>query len=159
MTECGTVLFHATRKENLKNIMKEGLKPGGGQGWCEAFGKSFPREELESCKKFVHLSGRLDILETEELGDIGLDRVIIACVQPEKLLVRGKSFQQWNSKRNKSRTYDISSDTMKSEVLSDLFEVRTLDTIPPENIIGCLDVKESTRIGNLGKYKINKECK
>lgn len=32
--ECGIIAFHATTKENLPHIMKNGLKPGMKGGWC-----------------------------------------------------------------------------------------------------------------------------
>lgn len=34
-SECGVILFHSTTKENLKNIMKNGIRPGAGEGWCK----------------------------------------------------------------------------------------------------------------------------
>ncbi len=33
--ECELILYHATTKENLKGILREGIRPGMSGGWCD----------------------------------------------------------------------------------------------------------------------------
>ena len=155
-TDCGVVLFHATKKENLPKILKEGIKPGAGKGLCEAVYSKKVREPVggiekakKECETNIFLSGSLDRIE--ELGlkrGYELDTVLVVCLPQEKIFIDNKPFLDWESNRNPD-----------NEIISGLFEVTVKDIIKPENIIGCLDIKEDSVIPNLGVYTINKQCK
>lgn len=178
VNKCGIIGFHATTKENIKKIMKEGIKPGMKGGWCDiaarAIGRKLSDDEIEECKNNIFVSGSLDhAIETyyPELPD--LDTVVVVCVPQEKAFLytakarkekRDEPFEEWDLRRFEE---------MKEEeqFISQYPELRIKDTIPPENIIGCLDiVKEYHKIPNIYnkpdwdapnryRYKINRDCK
>ena len=56
--ECELLLFHSTTKENMKGIMKDGLRPGMKGGWCDLWIKmlereSLPKEQFEEEKRGI----------------------------------------------------------------------------------------------------------
>lgn len=157
-TECGAVLFHSTTKKNLENIMKEGIKPGAGEGWCKLAVKagiisSVKMKELEKeCKENTFLSGSLEFLERMDLEPMDIDTVAILCLPPEKLYIDNKPFKEWDKDRFTKLPIT------EKQRLSEIEEIKVKETIPPENIIGCLDIKEFAFIQNRGRYITNKNC-
>lgn len=150
--KCGIVLFHTTKKENLAGIFKTGIKPGEGKGWCEAVksGTSITpltEKDIKECQENIFLSGSLDNLETLPLKEeFGMDTILITCIPQDKIYINNKSFEQWYEERK------------IDDKLSRYDEIKVKDTIPPENIIGCLNIEEDTVVPNLGIYSINRKC-
>jgi len=205
--ECGLVVFHATTKENMKTIMKEGLKPGMKGGWCDMFEKTgltkvstekdieFIKQKAEDfrikCKENTSVSGSLDGLEAlllvNEINDI--DTVAIICIPQKNARIRvkmnEKSFEDFDTERLHQRGADKGKERFLSEkvnynevsfsdyklTMSEYEDILIKENIPPENIIGCLDiVKENNKITNIHNkegfsgpnrhtYRINKECR
>jgi hypothetical protein len=155
--ECGAVLFHSTTKKNLKNIMKEGIKPGAGEGWCKlavnaGIISSIKMKEMEKeCKENTFLSGSLEFLERMDLEPMDIDTIAILCLPQEKLYIDNKPFKEWDKDR-------FTKLPIGDQRLSQLSEIKVKETIPPENIIGCLDIKKFAFIQNRARYLINKNC-
>jgi hypothetical protein len=156
-SECGAILFHSTTKKNLKNIMKEGIKPGSGEGWCKLAAKAgiistIKMQEIEKeCKENTFLSGSLEFLERMDLGPMDIDTIVLLCLPQEKLYIDKKPFKEWDIDRFTKLPFG-------EQRLSQIDEIKVKDVIPPEDIIGCLNIKKSTYIQNRGKYIINKNC-
>jgi|GEM_PF-4031901 hypothetical protein len=101
-SECGIVLFHSTTKENLKNIMKNGIRPGVGEGWCKLgkkAGLTVTKEMEDECKENIFMSESLESLERMDLEPLNMETIIIACVPQEKIYVDDKPFKQWDIDR------------------------------------------------------------
>jgi hypothetical protein len=153
-SECGVVLFHSTTKENLKKIMKNGIHPGAGEGWCELGKKSglaVTKDMEEECKKNIFVSGSIESLERMHLEPLKMETIVIVCVPQEKIYVDDKPFKKWDMDR-------FTKLPIEKQNLSEIDRVKIKGIIPPENILGCLDIKKYTRWQNRGIYTINKNC-
>lgn len=164
---CELLLFHSTTKNNLKGIMKEGIRPGMPGGWCDLEIKRIERDisseekevtemqikEMkaykEECKENIFLSPNFHSLEGEMPE--GSDTIIVTCLPKEKVFIPSRKlhryvpFEEWE---------DIGSEEKYGQVI-------VKETISPRYIVGCLDVEGKREIGsNLGatKFKINKNC-
>ncbi len=164
---CELLLFHSTTKDNLRSIMKEGIKPGMKGGWCDLWIKQLEKEippltkeELErekrgidkyrkECQEYIFLSPDFHALEHETPE--GSETIIILCI-PKKIayipslkLQRVIPFEEWEQIHDLSKEYN---------------EVLVKETISPRYIIGCLDIdlKERVPYSLMGrtKFKINK---
>lgn len=167
---CELLLFHSTTKDNLKGIMKEGIKPGMKGGWCDLWIKKLeeeipplPKEQLEEekrgiegykeeCKKVIFLSPDFHALEGEMPE--GSETIIILCLPKEMVFIpstklhRYVPFEEWE----------------KLSIDEEYLQVIVKETISPKYIVGCLDVEnpEERYIGApIGdtKFRINKNCK
>lgn len=163
---CELLLFHSTTKDNLKGIMKEGIKPGMPGGWCDLEIKRIEREEekevrekllkdmqdyKEECKKNIFLSPDFHALE-EEMPR-GSETIIATCLPKEKVFIPSRKlhryvpFEEWEKiERSLEEEYN---------------QVIAKETIPPRYIIGCLDVEGKREWGSdpgVTKFKINKNC-
>ncbi len=164
---CELLLFHSTTKDNLKGIMKEGIKPGMKGGWCDLWikqlGEDLPKEELEEekmgiepyrkeCKENIFLSPSFHGLE-EEMPE-GSETIVVTCLPKEKVFMASRTlprhipFEEWEATRNP---------------LEEKFtgQVAVKETIHPKYIVGCLDVEGKKELGtSIGetKFKINKNC-
>ena len=163
---CELVLFHSTTKENLKGIMKEGIKPGMKGGWCDLMIKKLEKmvkekeikketaeeeiSEIEDIKKVcqeeIFMSANIHDLERKMPK--GSDTIIVTCVPKKNVRVMGMPFDKWIETGGTLQEYMIQT------------EVTTKDIIPPENIIGCLDIEEKKEKGPnfVTKFRANKEC-
>ena len=161
--ECGIIAFHATTKENLPRIMKEGLKPGMKDGWCDLTEKIglCKFDSRGECKENVFLAGSLDEgIEKYGLKEMGVDRVIIVCIPQEDVIIGKEPFKSWDLRRAEElREHE--------QLISQYPEIKVKGAIPPENIIGCLNIKtynihpgmEEDIAPNRMRYTINKDCK
>lgn len=164
---CELLLFHSTTKENLKGIMKNGIKPGKTGGWCDLEMKNIGRDEedkelreklvasiqdyKEECNTAIFLSPDFHHLE-HEMPE-GSETIIIVCIPKEKVLVhsyklhRYVTFEEWEK--------------MQGSTSEPYMEVIVKEAIPPRYIIGCLDIEgKRERFSDPGdtKFKINKNC-
>lgn len=164
--ECELLLFHSTTKENLKGIMKDGLRPGMKGGWCDLWIKMLEREELpqeqfeiqkrdiedykKECSEVIFLSPNFHDLESEMPE--GSETILILCLPkrmvyiPSVKLKRYVLFEEWE---------ELDTDEEYKQVI-------VKETIHPRYIIGYLDVKnpEERQIGgNPGEttFVINKD--
>jgi hypothetical protein len=187
--ECGIIAFHATTKENMKKIMKEGLKPGGSGGWIDIAQKASPSDKehyemYRSKKERTFLAGNLgDGIESYYPSIPNLDTVAILCIPQEDIYKQfgriyeelDEQFKQWDKRRFKEIH-------RSSPFISRYPEIRLREKISPENIIGCMDIIRDDNneiknaygltkvkhpeydIGGWGlsdrvRYKVNRECK
>ncbi len=153
-SECGTVLFHSTTKENLKKIMKDGIRPGAGIGWCELGKKAgfTVTEEMEDeCKKNIFMSSSLESLERMHIEPLKMETIAIVCVPQEQIYIDDKPFKEWDVDR-------FTKLPIAKQRLSEIDPIKVGGTVPPENIVGCLDIKKYTRWQNRGRYIVNKDC-
>lgn len=205
--ECGLVVYHTTTKENMKKIMKEGLKPGMKGGWCDIYEKAeltkgstgkyleLVKERVADfkrrCKENISVSGSLDGLEALFIGNQinDIDTVAILCIPQKNAWVSvgmdKASFEDFDTERLYQRGADKGAEMFQSEkvnynvvsfskykmTMSEYDDIMIKEIIPPENIIGCIDiVKENNKITNIHNkegfsgpnrhtYRINKECK
>ncbi len=101
-----------------------------------------------------------------------LDTVAILCIPQKKIFIHRKKdekyvdepFKEWDLRKFEELPED-------SQFISQYPEIRVKETIPPENIIGCIDIiKKNNEIHNIYnikdwdapnrfRYMINKECK
>ncbi len=163
---CELLLFHSTTKENLKGIMKEGIKPGMRGGWCDLWIKmlekdiSLSKEEFEmqkkemeeykeECKNVIFLSPDFHALEGEMPE--GSETIIILCLPKEMVFIPSKKlhryvpFEEWE----------------KLSIDEEYLQVIVKETISPKYIVGCLDVEGKREVDSeLGatKFNINKNC-
>lgn len=152
--ECGAVLFHSTTKENLKKIMKEGIRPGTGKGWCELGEKAgliVTKDMKKECEENIFLSGNIERLERQDLEEINIDTIAVVCVPQEKIYIDDKPFKKWDVDR-------FTQVPFAEQKLSEIGEIKVKGIIPPENIIGCLDIKKYNIWQNRGIYTVNKNC-
>jgi hypothetical protein len=150
--ECGVVLYHSTTKKNLKKILIEGIHPSAGEGWCklgEKAGLIVTEEMKKACEENIFLSGNLETIERNAIEDMKIDTIAIVCVPQEKISVDDKPFKEWDIYRFTQPRY---------QSLSEIGEVKVRGAIPPENIIGCLDIKKYTVWQNRARYLVNKNC-
>jgi hypothetical protein len=163
---CELLLFHSTTKNNLKVIMKEGIKPGMKGGWCDLMikkiGTMIEKQEVKKdaaereiseiedirkmCQEDIFMSANIYNLERQMPE--GTDTIIAACVPKKDAYIVGIPFDKW---RNTGVTFQ---DYM------DETEITVKGTIPPENIIGCLDIDERKERGPIfdTKFRSNKNC-
>lgn len=163
---CELLLFHSTTKDNLKGIMKEGIKPGMPGGWCDLEIKRAEREEekevrekllkdmqdyKEECKKNIFLSPDFHSLEGEMPE--GSETIIATCLPKEKVFIPSRKlhryvpFEEWEK--------------ISSSLEEEYNQVIVKETISPRYIVGCLDVEGKREFGSdIGttKFKINKNC-
>lgn len=132
--------------------MKDGIRPGAGKGWCE-FGKNagfaVTKEMENECKENIFMSGSLESLERMDIQPLKMETIAIVCVPQEKIYIDDKPFKKWDIDRFLSIT---------DQNLSEIGPIKVRGIVPPENIIGCLDIKKYTKWQNRGRYIINKNC-
>lgn len=162
-TICDLLLFHSTTKENLKGIMKEGIKPGMKGGWCDLWIKRLEidlenkemikgiQEYKEECKHFIFLSPSFHALESEMPK--GSDTILVVCIPkeiayiPSRKLDRYITFEEWETTRDLKEKFEEQQIIVK-------------ETILPKYIIACLDVEGEKEWDGQGEYRfrINKNC-
>lgn len=159
--ECELILYHATTKENLKGILREGIRPGMSGGWCDLAIKQVREdyasedrtsedeiglliEEYEAykqeCKENIWLTSSLFKFEEETAMPRGIDTIIILCVPKDKIFIDEIPFSQWEKDNDLYDIYKRGSISMR-------------ETIPPENIIGCLNIMEMEEGVSIGNAK------
>ena len=145
----------------------------------------------EECKKNISVSGSLEGLEAlftgNQMNDI--DTIVVLCVPQKNAWVSVKSdkrsFEDFDTERLYERGANKGAERFQSErinynepsfsyykiTMSEYDDILIKENIPPENILGCLDiVKENNKITNIHnkegfggpnrhRYRINKECK
>ncbi len=153
-SECGVILFHSTTKENLKEIMKDGIRPGPEKGWCKLgkqAGLIVTKDMEKECEENIFLSGSIESLERADLAPMNIDTIVVVCVPQEKIYVDNRHFKEWDVDR-------FTKLPIAKQRLSEFAEVKIRGSISPENIIGCLDIKKYTIWQNRGRYTVNKNC-
>lgn len=144
-SECGVILFHSTTKENLKKIMKDGISPGVGKGWCELgkkAGLTVTKDMEDECKENIFMSGTMESLERMDLEPLNMETIAIVCVPQEKIYIDDKPFKKWDIDR-------FTKLPIAEQNLSEIAQIKIKGIIPPENIIGCLDIRKYTRWQNI----------
>lgn len=143
--------------------MKEGLKSGMKGGWCDLAEKvGMGTFDKKDCKENIFLSGSLDEgIEKYSplLRETGIDRVAIVCIPQEDVIIGKEPFKSWDFRRAEElREHE--------QLISQYPEIKVKGYISPENIIGCLNIKnynihgfEEDEAPNRMRYTINKECK
>ena len=164
--KCGVVLYHATRKENLPDILENGLSPGAGKGWCHAVfeEKLQPRTSIiqgeaeKECSEYIFAAGSLDKLEDISLKDgLGSDTVMMICVPQEDIIIDDKPFDEWEEDRGMIVSEKL--EALGLDVISNYREIKIKNKVLPKQIIGCIDIiKDSPYVGNMGTYKVNSQC-
>ncbi len=154
--ECELILYHATTKENLKGILREGIRPGMSGGWCDLAIKQVEEEYIskdeidllteeyeaykQECKENIWLFSSLFKFEEETAMPRSIDTIIILCVPKDKVFVDGIPLSQWEKDNDLYNIYKRGS-------------ISTRETIPPENIIGCLNIMEMEEGVSIGNAK------
>jgi hypothetical protein len=188
--ECGTVAFYPATKKDMKNIVENGLKPGTKNSWQDIhcnMRKKIIGEKREDCDKNTFLSGSLDYGIENFLPKLpDLDAVAALCIPQDKIYlpkekyVKGykeplyedtgeeyidETFEDWDARRGDELL------DQEGMFLYQHPEIVIKETIPPENIIGCIDIiknnngtlktydKDVSGAPNRYRYKINKKCK
>lgn len=155
--KCELLLFHSTTKENLKGIMKEGIKPGMKGGWCDLWTRAYGEEGKESvemyrkeCQTNIFLSSSFHKLE-EEMPE-GSETIIAVCLPKRMVNIKDIPFEKWE------KTHDPF-----KEKFENVAQVAVKEIISPQYIVGCLDVENSEKrypgssVGDT-KFRINKDC-
>lgn len=164
---CELVLFHSTTKENLKGIMKDGIKPGMKGGWCDLWIKQaekeippLSKEEIEThkremeeykeeCKENIFVTSDFHHLEGSEV-------ILILCLPKKMVFVPSRSlqrlvpFEEWIN--------------LGDSVDDDILQFIVKETIPPYYIIGYLEIENPEKrvpYGNTGgtTFRINRNWK
>jgi len=141
--ECELILYHATTKENLKGILREGIRPGMSGGWCDLAIKQAVEElglednihpEIDEyeiykqeCKENIWLFASLFKFEEETAMQRAIDTIIILCLPKSKVFIDGIPLLQWEENND---LYDI--------YRRGRISVREI--IPIENIVGYLNI-------------------
>lgn len=145
--DINVILFHATKREKLGIIMKEGLKPRTGKGGITPIVAGEPYfNDLEYAKNYVYFYPSFGIIQADYqlFKDAGIDTILIVGMPSDRVIVPMEDI----SINEYSEKYDY------RERFEDLLEVVVKGTVGPEYIIACLEIVEMEPIElHSWKYK------
>lgn len=169
MTECSAILFHATKKKYLEDILTDGLRPGSKEGifmcalteeWrMSELGEYTLITERKLCDKYVFMSGNIESIESFISIRPEFDIILLICLPIDMVTVgTWKNFKEY-------RDYKISEYLKKHPeekdiypehegyiYLSEIWEIRVDNIIDPKYIIGYLEIKRRTKDANDWTY-------